>query len=86
MQGLVCATAILLLLGQLCASPLMSAEPDADARLERLLADADWTGTLRIGIGVTRRQTTIPAVITRDDLDYGTPKLRILLVAGLDGQ
>ncbi len=36
-------------------------------------------------IGVTRLGTPISAFITRDDLDVATPKLRMLIVGGLDG-
>ena len=42
-------------------------------------------GLRRSAIGVTRPQTVIPALLTADDLDYGTVKTRILLVGGLDG-
>ncbi len=58
----------------------------AQQSIDRLLAEARLPEALqRIAIGVTRRQTVIPALITADDLDYGTSKTRILLVAGLDG-
>jgi rhamnogalacturonyl hydrolase YesR len=40
---------------------------------------------MQTSIGVTRKGTPIPALITKDDLDYFSPKTRILLVGGLDG-
>ena len=42
-------------------------------------------GLIHTSIGVTRKGTPIPAVITKDDWDYDVKKVRILLVAGLDG-
>ena len=42
-------------------------------------------GVIQTAIGVTRKGTPIPALITKDDLDYFTPKTRVLLVGGLDG-
>jgi len=54
--------------------------------LDRLLQSAQLPGALRrASAGVTRQQTTIPALLTAEDYDYGTSKTRILLVAGLDG-
>ena len=40
---------------------------------------------LHVSVGVTRQGTSIPAVITRDDLDLKTPKLRVLVLGGLTG-
>jgi rhamnogalacturonyl hydrolase YesR len=57
-----------------------------DASVDRLLAAAELPDMVqRSAAGVTRRQTTIPALVTADDLDYATAKTRILLVGGLDG-
>jgi rhamnogalacturonyl hydrolase YesR len=39
---------------------------------------------IRTAVGVTRQGTPIPALITADDLDYETPKPRLLLIGGLD--
>ncbi|HUG81734.1 MAG TPA: glycoside hydrolase family 88 protein [Bryobacterales bacterium] len=55
------------------------------ARVEQLLADLEFPGVTQTAIGVTRKGTPIPALITENDLDYATPKTRILLVGGLDG-
>jgi unsaturated rhamnogalacturonyl hydrolase len=40
---------------------------------------------VEVGVGVTPNGTKIPAFITHDDLDIHVKKLRILIVAGLDG-
>lgn len=54
--------------------------------LDRLLDSSRLPeALLREAVGVTRQQTTIRALLTADDYDYGTSKTRILLVAGLDG-
>ena len=50
-----------------------------------LVETADAPGMHRSAIGVTRRGTSIPCLITDDDLDLGTSKTRILLVGGLEG-
>jgi hypothetical protein len=76
--------------GRLLLSLLLIAAPaaaqTAQARLDRLLAPGQLPGALqRSAIGVTRQQTIIPALLTADDLDYGTSKTRVLLVGGLDG-
>jgi rhamnogalacturonyl hydrolase YesR len=42
-------------------------------------------GLIQTPIGVTRKGTPIPAVITADDLDYNVKKVRLLLIGGLDG-
>jgi hypothetical protein len=74
----------LLLLLSLAALP--SGAQNTQESIDRLLASAQLPETVqRSAIGVTRRQTIIPALITSDDLDYGTSKTRILLVAGFIG-
>ncbi|MBI3470243.1 MAG: glycoside hydrolase family 88 protein [Candidatus Solibacter usitatus] len=40
---------------------------------------------IRFPIGITRLSTPVEGMITSDDLDYRTPKTRILLVGGIDG-
>lgn len=55
------------------------------AKVEQLRAGLKLPGVIQTAIGVTREGTPIPALITEDDLDYATPKTRILLVGGLDG-
>jgi rhamnogalacturonyl hydrolase YesR len=58
----------------------------AQQALDQLLDSARLPDALqRSAIGVTRRETIIPALLTTADLDYNTSKTRILLVAGLDG-
>ncbi|MDE0164132.1 MAG: glycoside hydrolase family 88 protein [Bryobacterales bacterium] len=54
-------------------------------KVERLLSGSRLPGVIQTSIGVTRKGTPIPALITNDDLDYFTPKTRVLLVGGLDG-
>ena len=54
-------------------------------KVERLLNELRLPGVIQTAIGVTRKGTPIPALITKDDLDYFTPKTRVLLVGGLDG-
>ncbi len=54
-------------------------------KIDQLLADLRLPDVIQTSIGVTRKGTPIPALITKDDLDYFTPKTRILLVGGLDG-
>ncbi|MCH8074131.1 MAG: hypothetical protein IIA09_19535 [Proteobacteria bacterium] len=59
---------------------------DHNAKIDRALAAASkWPGVIRSAIGVTRQGTTIPCLISADDLDHNTSKTRILLVGGLDG-
>jgi unsaturated rhamnogalacturonyl hydrolase len=59
----------------------VSAQENFNARVDSALADAKtWPGVIRSDIGVTRRGTKIPCLITADDLDYGTKKTRILVV------
>jgi rhamnogalacturonyl hydrolase YesR len=54
-------------------------------KVEEAIGAGAPLGMIRTSIGVTRRGTPIPALITSDDLDFDTPKIRILLVGGLDG-
>ena len=54
-------------------------------KVERLLSESRLPGVIHTAIGVTRKGTPIPALIAKDDLDYFTPKTRVLLVGGLDG-
>ena len=73
----------LLLLFQIAAAPAFAQEVPA---LDRFLDSAQLPQALeRSAIGVTRRQTIIPALLTADDFDYTTAKTRILLIGGLDG-
>jgi rhamnogalacturonyl hydrolase YesR len=67
-----------------CALP--SAAQTVQQSLDRLIASYQLPGAVqRSAVGVTRRQTAIPALLTADDLDYATTKTRVLLVGGLDG-
>lgn len=70
--------AFLLSVGSLIAGPV-------DDQVNQALARITAPGLIRTAIGVTRTGATIPALITKDDLDFNTPKKRVLIVAGLDG-
>jgi unsaturated rhamnogalacturonyl hydrolase len=61
------------------AAAAVAAAPAVD------LAPLQLPGLLHLAAGVTRAGTPLPAVIAAEDLDLHTPKLRILLVGGLDG-
>src|SRR6266545_137987 len=58
---------------------------DVPALIDKQIADAAVPGVIRSSIGVTRKDTPIRCLITADDLDYNTPKTRILLIGGLEG-
>jgi rhamnogalacturonyl hydrolase YesR len=63
------------------ASPAVFAQENFDGKVDAALAEArKWPGVIRSDIGVTRRGTRIPCLITADDLDYSTKKTRILIV------
>lgn len=68
----------------LISATALSAQTPAE-KVESLLDQLGLPGVIKTSIGVTRKGTPIPALITKDDLDYFTPKMRILLVGGLDG-
>jgi rhamnogalacturonyl hydrolase YesR len=66
--------------------PTLASPQDHNTKINAELASArKWPGVIRSDIGVTRKKTQIPCLITADDLDYNTPKTRILIVGGLDG-
>ncbi len=71
-------------LAALLAAPAALAQTPKQ-KIEGLLAEAKLPDVIRSSIGVTRQGTPIPSRLTEDDLDYHTPKTRILLVGGLDG-
>ncbi len=75
------ASAVLLVV--LATAPREGAQ-GAEKKLDEALKDlpADLT---RSAVGITRAGTTIPCLLSREDLDYRTPKPRILLIGGLDG-
>lgn len=56
-----------------------------DAKVHDALVSVRSSGVISSALGVTRRETTIPALISPDDLDLGTSKTRVLLIGGLDG-
>jgi len=72
-----------------CSTTVLSADKkptDHNAAVEKALKPAEkWPGVIKSYIGVTRRGTRIPCLVTKDDVDYGTKKTRILLIGGLDG-
>ncbi len=64
------------------ASAPAQSEPDWIAEL---FTRSSFGGVIETAIGITRLETPMPARITADDLDFHTPKTRILLIGGLDG-
>ena len=64
------------------ASAPAEREPDW---IGELLARSSFGGVIETAVGITRLETPMPARITADDLDFHTPKTRILLIGGLDG-
>jgi unsaturated rhamnogalacturonyl hydrolase len=73
-----------LLLGLLSFAPSARAQ-SAREKLARALTDIPEKELVRSAIGVTRTGTAIPSLLDQGDLDYNTPKTRLLLVGGLDG-
>jgi rhamnogalacturonyl hydrolase YesR len=65
--------------------PAALAAGPVDDQVNLALARVTAPGLIRTAIGVTRTGAAIPALITKDDLDFDTPKRRVLIVAGLDG-
>lgn len=68
----------LLIAGSLWAGP-------ADERVKDIAGRLAAPGVLWSAVGVTRRGTAIPALLTADDFDYNTRKTRVLLIGGIDG-
>jgi rhamnogalacturonyl hydrolase YesR len=63
------------------AAPAQNGAGEVRDRIRRALP----AGVLHTALGVTRHNTPIPALLGADDLDYETPRVRLLLVGGLDG-
>ena len=78
-------SAISRMLSIAAASALLLQAQTTSQKLDQLINEAAGSGTIRTAIGVTRLETQIPALITADDLDFGTSKTRVLLIGGLDG-
>jgi unsaturated rhamnogalacturonyl hydrolase len=53
--------------------------------LHRTIQPALSPRVIESAMGITRRETQIPCLLTADDLDYNTRKTRVLLIGGLDG-
>ena len=75
----------LLLLACACAGSAL-ADPATTAQLDTEIARHPLDGPIRSTIGVTRGDTPIPCFLDPADLDPATPKIRVLLVGGLDGK
>tara|TARA_R110002111_G_scaffold262851_2_gene341813 strand:+ start:6598 stop:8862 length:2265 start_codon:yes stop_codon:yes gene_type:complete len=88
-----CLTLFLLnpiLLNTLVAAPLEADKPDSTvdfktAVQKRLQPLGEQPALLHSAIGVTRKETPIPCVYSKEDLNFHTGKIRILLIGGLDG-
>ena len=61
-------------------------DPAPRHELEQRIAAAAPEGLIRSALGVTRRGTAIPCLLSPDDFDFHTPKFRVLLVGALDGR
>ncbi|QDT40105.1 Unsaturated rhamnogalacturonyl hydrolase YteR [Gimesia alba] len=78
-----------LLFDSLFAAPIAARKPDITidfktpvaTRLQSLRKQPDL---IHSAIGVTRKETPIPCVYSKQDLDFHTGKTRILLIGGLD--
>ena len=71
--------------GSLRGSASAAERLTAGEKLDRLLRSDSAAALTHSALGVTRRDTPIPCLLSDDDLDVRTPKTRILLVGGLDG-
>ncbi|MFH1300265.1 MAG: glycoside hydrolase family 88 protein [Planctomycetota bacterium] len=88
-----CLTLFLLnpiLLNTLSAAPLEADKPVEtvdfkSAVQKRLQPLREQSALLHSAIGVTRKETPIPCVYSKEDLNFHTGKIRILLIGGLDG-
>ena len=77
-------------LNPLSAAPIDAGKPNSTVdfkaavqkRLQPLRAQP---ALIHSAIGVTREETPIPCVYSKEDLDLNTKKVRILLIGGLDG-
>ncbi len=63
------------------AAPLAAEQP----KLADLIRQSSTPGLIHSAIGLTRKETAIPAVLATDAWRYDGEKTRILLVGGLDG-
>lgn len=80
----------LVLLDSLSAAPIEARKPDSTidfktAVQKRLQPLREQPTLIHSAIGVTRKETPIPCVYSKDDLHFQTGKVRILLIGGLDG-
>jgi unsaturated rhamnogalacturonyl hydrolase len=57
---------------------------DAGPKLTAIMNDLRLPGIIHSAVGVTRKGTSIPCVLSPEDLDFATRKTRVLLVAGFD--
>ncbi|MCZ6794860.1 MAG: glycoside hydrolase family 88 protein [Planctomycetota bacterium] len=81
-----CVLLALASLAMAFAAPLTAGEEKRVAtQLDELLARFEDSSLVRLAIGVSRRQTPIPALLEPADLDVGVRKTRVLVVGGLDG-
>lgn len=79
-----------LLFDSLSAAPIEARKPDLSIDfktpvIKRLQSLRKQTALIHSAIGVTRKETPIPCVYSKEDLNLNTGKMRILLIGGLDG-
>ncbi len=79
-----------LLLDPLSAAPIEASKPSSivdfkTAIHKRLQSLRAQPALIHSALGVTRKETPVPCVYSKEDLNLNTKKVRILLIGGLDG-
>jgi len=69
-------------LAVLCAQAIAATTKE---KVDQALGQLSLPGVIRSAIGVTRAQTEIPCLLTRESLDSHARKTRVLIIGGLDG-
>lgn len=89
----ICAILLLMnlsLLDSLSAASVEAQKPDLTVDFKtvvqkRLQSLQKQPALIHSAIGVTRKETPIPCIYSKEDLNFQTGKVRILLIGGLDG-
>ncbi|WP_298869174.1 glycoside hydrolase family 88 protein [uncultured Gimesia sp.] len=79
-----------ILLAPLSAAPIEASKPNSNvdfkaAVQKRLHSLREQPALIHSAIGLTRKETPVPCVYSKEDLNLNTKKVRILLIGGLDG-